>query len=139
MRSRYPVVFAATLTLMAGGVDAQTDLDTTAIDQAVISKLSAQFGINSKVSVHLDLTQPFQTKSRWSVLAAKQPDEESSAENGAGEREGAIFLCFVENVEPDSLLSFERRKLTSFPELGHSTSSLRATLCFRGPEERSRC
>ncbi len=47
--------------LVAGGVDAQTHLDTTVIDQAVISKLSAQFGINSKVITHLDLTQPFQT------------------------------------------------------------------------------
>ena len=101
MKSRYPVVLAATLILVACGVDAQTHLDTTAIDQAVISKLSAQFGINSKVIVHLDLTQTFQTKSRWSFLAAKQPDEESSVEDGAGNRMGAVSLCFVENDELD--------------------------------------
>lgn len=101
MKSRYAVIFATTLILVAGGVDAQKHLDTTAIDQAVISKLSAQFGINSKVIVHLDLTQTFQTKFRWSLVAAKQPDEESSVEDGAGNRIGAVSLCFVENDEPD--------------------------------------
>ncbi|MDP9170386.1 MAG: hypothetical protein M3N54_07200 [Acidobacteriota bacterium] len=83
------------------GIDAQTQPNTTAIDQAVISKLSAQFGINSKVILHLDLTQPFQTKSRWNLVVAKQPDEESSVEDGAGNRIGAVSFCFVENDEPD--------------------------------------
>lgn len=101
MKSGYAVIFAATSTLVAGGLDAQTHLDTAAIDQAVISNLSAQFGINSKVITHLDLTQPFQTKSRWSLVAAKQPDEESSVEDGAGNRIGAVSLCFVEKDEPD--------------------------------------
>jgi len=86
MKSRNAVIVAAALILVAGGADAQTHPDTTAIDQAVISKLSAQFGINSKVIRHLDLTQPFQTKSQQSLVAAKQPDEESSAEDGAGRR-----------------------------------------------------
>ncbi|HTA47463.1 MAG TPA: hypothetical protein VK789_33705 [Bryobacteraceae bacterium] len=95
------MIFAFTLTLMVGGVDAQTHPDTTAIDQAVLSKLSAQFGINSKIITHLDLTQPFQTKSRWSLVAAKQPDEDSSVEDGAGNRIGAVSLCFVEEDEPD--------------------------------------
>jgi hypothetical protein len=101
MKSRYAVIFATTLILVADGVDAQKHLDTTAINQTVISKLSAQFGINSKVIVHLDLTQTFQTKSRRSLVAAKQPDEESSVEDGAGNRIGAVSLCFVENDEPD--------------------------------------
>ena len=101
MKSTYAAIFAATLILVAGDGDAQTHLDTTEIDQAVISKLSAQFGINSKVIVHLDLTQTFQTKFRWSLVAAKQPDEESSVEDGAGNRIGAVSLCFVENDEPD--------------------------------------
>lgn len=101
MRSMYVVISAVTLMLVARGLDAQTALDATAIDQAVISKMSAQFGINSKVVAHLDLTQPFQTKSRWSFVAAKQPDEESSVEDGAGGRIGAVSFCFVENGEPD--------------------------------------
>ena len=101
MESTYAAIFAAILILAAGDVDAQTHLNTTEIDHAVISKLSAQFGINSKVITHLDLTQPFQTKSRRSLVAAKQPDEESSAEDGAGNRRGAISLCFVEDSEPD--------------------------------------
>jgi hypothetical protein len=101
VKSTYAAIVAAVLILVTGDVDAQTHLDTTEIDQAVISKLSAQFGINSKVIAHLDLTQPFQTKSRWSLVAAKQPDEESSVEDGAGNRIGAVSLCFVENDEPD--------------------------------------
>src|SRR5579872_2383841 len=101
MDSRRAVIFAATFIFVARGLVAQTQLDTAAIDRAVISKLSAQFGINSKVITHLDLTQPFQTKSRWTLVAAKQPDAESSATDGLGEREGAISLCFVENDEPD--------------------------------------
>src|SRR5580693_9951536 len=101
MKSRHAAIFAAASMLVAGGVGAQTRLDTTAIDQAVISKLSAEFGINSKVIVHLDLTQPFQTKSRWSLVVAKQPDVESSVEDGAGNRVGAVSLCFVENDKPD--------------------------------------
>jgi hypothetical protein len=101
MTAGYSVVVVVTLIFVAGGAEAQTHLDASAIDKAVISKLSAQFGINSKVVTHLDLTQPFQTKSKWSLVAAKQPDEESSATDGLGEREGAISLCFVENDEPD--------------------------------------
>src|ERR1017187_5030419 len=90
MKSKYAVLSAATLILAAGGLDAQTRLDTTVIDQAVISKLSAQFGINSKVVMHLELTQTFQTKSRSSLVVAKQPDEESSVEDGGGNRMGAV-------------------------------------------------
>jgi hypothetical protein len=101
VKSTYGAIFAAASILVASDVDAQTHLDTTKIDQEVISKLSAQFGINSKIIEHVDLTQRFQTKSRWSLVATKQPDEESSAEDRAGEREGAISLCFVENDEPD--------------------------------------
>ena len=117
MRSTYAAIFTATLILVAGGVDAQTHLDTTAIDQAVISKLSTQFRINSKVITHLDLTQTFQTNSRWSLVVAKQPDEESSVEDGGGNRIGAASLCFVENEEPDCseemFLAISRRKLAS--------------------------
>ena len=101
MKSKYAVISAATLMLAATNVDAQMRLDTSAIDQAVISKLSAQFGINSKVIVHLDLTRTFQTKSRWSLVVTKQPDEESSVEDGGGNRIGAVSLWFVENDEPD--------------------------------------
>jgi hypothetical protein len=101
MRARHSVVVVVTLIFVAGSAEAQTHLDASAIDKAVISKLSAQFGTNSKVVTHLDLTQPFQTKSKWSLVAAKQPDEDSSAADGAGNRRGAISLCFVENDKPD--------------------------------------
>ncbi len=101
MKSTYAAIFAAALIPLAADCDAQTHFDTTEIDQAVLSILSAQFGINSKVVVHVDLTQPFQTKSRWGLVATKQPDEEGSAEDGAGNRRGSVSLCFVENNQPD--------------------------------------
>ncbi len=78
MKSRYAVVVAATLVFAARCADAQTQSRATAIDQAVISILARQFGINSNVIVHLDLTQTFRTRSRRSLVIAKQPDEESS-------------------------------------------------------------
>ena len=138
MESKYAVISAATLILAAGGVDAQTHLDATAIDQAVISKLSAQFGINSKVIVHLDLTQPFQTKSRWSLVATKQPDEESSAEDGAGERQGAISLCFVENEEPDCseemfLAKFREENVSFVSRTGPFYELFASDIVFSGP------
>jgi len=116
MKSAYAAIFAATLILVTGGI-AQTRTDPTAIDQAVISKLSAQFGFKSKITTHLDLTQPFQTKSQRSLVVAKQPDEESSVEDGAGERTGAISFCFVENGEPDCseemfLAEYRKRKVS---------------------------
>jgi hypothetical protein len=138
MKSRHAVIFAATLTLVTGAVDAQTHLDTIAIDQAVISKLSAQFGINSKVITHLDLTQPFQTKSRWSLVVAKQPDEESSAKDGAGEQEGPLSLCFVENNEPDCsaemfLAKFREEKVSFVPGTGPFYELLASDVVFSGP------
>jgi hypothetical protein len=125
------------LILVAGGVDAQTTLDATAIDRAVISKLSAQFGINSKIITHLDLTQPFQTKSRWSFVVAKQPDEESSVEGGAGQREGAISFCFVKNDEPDCseelfLAKYREEKVSFDPDPGPFYELFASDVVFSG-------
>jgi hypothetical protein len=138
VNSRYPVAIAATLILVTGGLGAQTHLNTSAIDRAVISKLSAQFGIDSKVTVHLDLTQQFQTKSRWSFVAAKQPDEESSVEDGAGNRIGAVSLCFVENDEPDCseemFLAKYREEKVSFVSGAPAFHELIASnIVFSGP------
>jgi hypothetical protein len=138
MNSRHAVITAATLILVTGGVGAQTHLDTTAIDRAVISRLSAQFRIHSKVIAHLDLTQPFQTKSRWSLVAAKQPDEEGGAEDGLGDQEGAISLCFVENGEPDCseemfLAKFREGHVDFDPAPGPFYELFASDVVFSGP------
>ena len=52
----------ATLMLAAGVASAKELIRTAEIDQAVISKLSSLYGINSKVIAHVDLTKPFETK-----------------------------------------------------------------------------
>jgi len=139
VRSTYAAIFAATLILVAAGVEAQTHLDASAIDQAAISQLSAQFGINSKVVTHLDLTKPFQTKSRWTLIAAKQPDEESSARDGVGEREGAISLCFVENDEPDCseemfLAKYREEKISFDSGPGPFYELFASDVVFSGPK-----
>jgi hypothetical protein len=139
MRSTYAAIFAATLILVPGGVDAQPHLDATKIDRAVISKLSAQFGINSKVITHLDLTQPFQTRSRWILVAARQPDEESSAEDGAGNRRGVISLCFVVNDKPDCseeafLAKYREEKISFDSGPGPFYELFASDIVFSGPE-----
>jgi hypothetical protein len=138
MKSRNAVIFAAALILVASGVDAQTHLDATAIDQAVISKLSAQFGINSKVIAHLDLAPPFQTKSQWSLVVAKQPDGESSVEDGSEERIGAISFCFVENGEPDCseevfLAKYREEKVSFASGPGPFYELFASDVVFSGP------
>jgi hypothetical protein len=101
MKLKYVAIVAASLTFVAIEIGAQTRVTAASIDQAVIAKLSEQFGINSKVVTHLDLTPPFRTKSQWTLVVAKQADEESTAEDGLGERKGAVSLCFVQDTEPD--------------------------------------
>ena len=138
MKARHPEVFAVALILVASGADAQTHLDATAIDQAVISKLSAQFGINSKVITHLDLTQTFQTKSRWSLVVAKQPDEESSVQDGLGNRIGAVSLYFVENDEPDCseevfLAKYREAKVSVVPSEPTFHELIASDVVFAGP------
>jgi len=138
MKSGYAVILAAELMLKASGIDAQTHLDATAADRAVVAKLSARFGINSKVIAHLDLTQPFQTKSQWSFVAAKQPDEESSVEDGAGNPRGAISLCLVKNHEPDCseeifLARYREKKISFDPGPGPFYELFASEIVFAGP------
>ena len=92
---------AATLMLAVGGTSAKELVGTAEIDQAVISKLSSLYGINSKVIAHVDLTKPFDTKSQWTLVIGKQPAEESTAQDGVGDPIGVISVCFVENADPD--------------------------------------
>ena len=93
---------AVTLALLAaGGASANESLSPAEIDQAVISNLSSVYGINSTVVAHVDLTKPFHTKSRWTLVIGKQPDEESTAEDGVGRPKGVVSVCFVQNADPD--------------------------------------
>lgn len=138
MKSRVAAIFSAALILVASIVYAQTPLDPTAIDHAVISKLSAQFGLNSKVIKHLDLTQPFQTKSQWRLIATKQADEESSVKDGVGEPTGAVSFCFVQNDEPDCseemfLAKYREKKIRFAPGEGPFYEFVAADVVFSGP------
>lgn len=105
-RSKVKIYWAAlavvaALMLAVGGANAAESIRTADIDQAVISKLSSLYGINSKVIAHVDLAKPFETKVPWTLVIGKQPDEESTARNGSGSPEGAVSVCFVQNTDPD--------------------------------------
>jgi len=101
MQFAYAVVLTATLMVSACRAYAQAQSSATAIDKAVLANLKKRYRFNSKVIAHLDLTEPFQTKSQWSLVIAKQPDAESLMVNGAGSPVGAMSVCFVENNRPD--------------------------------------
>jgi hypothetical protein len=94
-------LLAATLLLIACFLHAQALPSVADIVRAVVAKISSEFGIHSEVIRHLDLTEPFKTNSRWSLVVAKQPDEESQEEDGAGNRRGSFSLCFVQNEQPN--------------------------------------
>ncbi len=133
--------FAAVLLLLVGPGVAQSRVDRASIDEAVISKLSTQFGIRFTVAKHLELTQLFQTKSQWSLVIAKQPDEESSFEDGGGRKVGAVSFCFVKNGVPDCS---EERFLAKYREVNVSFVAgepafhelLASGIVFSGPGRR---
>lgn len=95
-----PSLFALLSILLASNLGAQPQ-KPMAIEKRVISKLWAQYKIHSKVIQRLDLTEPFRTRSQWTLIVAKQPDNESSATNGFGDPMGAIYFCFVKQEDPD--------------------------------------
>lgn len=99
--SLFSVFVAATMALGAAGAHAKTLASPTDIDRAVISKVSSLYRINSKVIEHLDLTKPFSTKSQWTLVITKQPDEESADQDGAGNPVGAVSICFVNHAGPE--------------------------------------
>lgn len=88
--------------MLALGNAKATALSTAAAtDQAAISKLSQLDKKTWTVVGHVDLTAAFGTKSQWAFVVAKQSDEESITEDGAGNPTGPISLCFVVNARPD--------------------------------------
>jgi len=80
------------------------------VDKSVTSQLALS-GMNAKLKMQLDLTMPFSTKSQWALVVAKQPDEDSENEDGAGNRIGAVIYCFVKNSNPDCSESMFLAKL----------------------------
>jgi hypothetical protein len=88
MKSTYAAIFAATLMLVAGGVDAQTHLDASAIDQAVISKLSAQFA-NPEQAIVIIRDGDFSfTDEYLRYLRGPNRDWKFAGENSAFKRNG---------------------------------------------------
>jgi hypothetical protein len=125
-------VVVITSVLLAATINAQPPSDA-ALDRKVISKLSTQYRIHSKVIQHLDLTEPFQTVSRWSLVVAKQPDSESSVGDGLGNPMGAIYFCFVQREEPDC--SHEIFRTNDESSTGPVYQVFATDVVFAGPEK----
>lgn len=98
---RLATLLAPILGLVSASADAGGMASDADIDQAVIAQLLSSYGIHSKIVSHIDLTEPFGTKSQWTLVVGKQPDEESGVRGGALYPEGAVSVCFVKAVEPD--------------------------------------
>lgn len=136
-------VLCATTWIIAAASNAQSPGNTRAIDRTVISQLSSLFQIKSKVTAHLDLTQTFQTKSRWMLVTAKQPDETSSAVSGADERMGAISLCFVNDDKVDcseEIFSAQypaKRIASDARRAPHYYELHKSDIVFSGPQQSS--
>lgn len=66
-------------------------------ERAVVSEIQKRYGITSQVVQTVSLIEAFQTKAKWSLVVAKEPDG-AIVEVGT---EGAYLFCFVRNNVPD--------------------------------------
>jgi hypothetical protein len=87
--------------LLVAGTGARALVSSAEIDQAVIATLASSDGIHANVIAHVDLTEPFHTTTQWTLVVAKQPDEESPDRDGVDRPKVAVWICFVERAEPD--------------------------------------
>jgi hypothetical protein len=67
-------------------------------ERAVVGEIQKRYGITSQVVQTVSLTEAFQTKAKWSLVVAKEPDRESKEEWWDT---GAYLFCFVRNNVPD--------------------------------------
>jgi len=95
------VILPAALYAACGLASAAPTFSAVEIDHAVTERLAADYGIRSNIVSHVDLTAPFGTRRQWTLVVAKQPDEQSQVLSGAGDPVGAVSVCFVHGAEPD--------------------------------------
>ena len=96
---RVATLTTAALALAAASVAAKAAPADSGVDRAVLASLAATYGIRSSVVAHVDLTGPFGTTAPWTLVVAKQPDDEGLDAYGAG-GEGAVSVCFVRGARP---------------------------------------
>ena len=70
------------------------------IDDAALSAVTSLHGGSPTVIAHVDLTKPFDTKSQWTLVVAKEPDEMEPGDDFVSEQRPAS-VCFVKNGVPD--------------------------------------
>jgi hypothetical protein len=85
----------------------------TNIDESALSTLSSLYGTTSTVIAHIDLTTPFKTASRWTLVIAKETDKPNYDQDPGGN--SIISICFVKIDRPDCS---EREALERYREHG---------------------
>lgn len=69
----------------------QAPVPTSAIDNAAIAKIPAWNGNPAVVTLHLDLTKPFATRSQWTMVVLDDPHQAASGN-------APIAVCFVKEI-----------------------------------------
>jgi len=75
------VTLSTILALVADRTKVAAALTPAEIDQAVISTVSSLYGGSSTIIGHVELTEPFNTKSQWTIVVAKEPDKTESEQD----------------------------------------------------------
>jgi hypothetical protein len=92
------------LTLCTAWIPATAALpDTTAraIDSATLAVYSAAHHKPGSVVFHIDLTNPFETRTPWTFVAVQGPVEQNPFDAGKYTSPGQITLCLVHDRVPD--------------------------------------
>lgn len=88
--------------------EASGAISAAQIDQAVATALSHAGVKRPKVIFHLDLTKPFRTSSRWTLVVAEE-DVPPPSNAPMMENHGPIFVCLVRTDTPDCSARFYQR------------------------------
>jgi len=100
--SRIPSALLATMFgLVAGAAQGHAQADGAAIDTAVIAEVAAKYKIPSEVVSHIELTAAFDTRTPWTLVITKQPDNDKPPREDLTDGEGAVTVCFVKQSKPD--------------------------------------
>jgi hypothetical protein len=102
-RNRWPsrclLLFIAA-TSAAAATESSGQISSADITQNVISSLPKSQGRSADIVAHLDLTRSFQTRTRWTFVAALLPGSHFSGAEPGPVDGGALAQCFVDNLMP---------------------------------------
>jgi hypothetical protein len=81
-------------------VQPSAQMSPVAIDHSVISSLPASDGQSAQIVEHVDLSRVFDTKSRWTFVAAILPGNHFDGASEEPVKGGPLARCFVDELTP---------------------------------------